>query len=152
MKESFFCLALKNLGTWCLTRCLLKSALPWPPVTLLGMLGSFLTKIYNSVCILNKYVGLLLCICTISQKLETCCIILVLKNEFISYILVLDWTNYPLLSSCYQNSLKYLWVTAKCCSEYCQVMSLWFFMGILAIFFCRINIFLIYNVQNGDVQ
>lgn len=51
------------------------------------MLELFLTSTYPSVCILNKDVGLLSCICAVFLKLETFSVKVMLKKQFMHLLL-----------------------------------------------------------------
>lgn len=62
--------------TWCPTRYLLWMVLLWSTVTLWGIL----TRIFPSMWILNKHVGVFSCIYTIFLNLETSCHRVMLKN------------------------------------------------------------------------
>lgn len=59
---------LKLLEIWYLTTYFVCMAILWPPVTLWGILESFLTRMCPLVCMFITYVWLLSCICIISQK------------------------------------------------------------------------------------
>lgn len=59
---------LKILEICYLTTYFVCMAILWPPVTLWGILESFLTRMCPLVCMFITYVWLLSCICIVSQK------------------------------------------------------------------------------------